>query len=110
MGKITYWEDLNVNYDHLIYQSIIIDKELIENLHINISNPEATLKLTCISSQNYPNGTLIFESSKSQLFEILTSKFVFKTCLGPFIKYVIHFLRLLTHSHILYHFFLNYLV
>ena len=33
MGKITYWEDLNVNYDHLIYQSIIIDKELIENLN-----------------------------------------------------------------------------
>ena len=79
MGKITYWEDLNVNYDHLIYQSIIIDKELIENLNINISNPEATLRLTCFSSQNYPNGTLIFESSKSQLFEILTSKFVVKT-------------------------------
>ena len=92
MGKITYWEDLNVNYDHLIYQSIIIDKELIENLNINISNPEATLRLTCFSSQNYPNGTLIFESSKSQLFEILTSKFVVKTnfLFGPFIKAVIN--------------------
>ena len=82
MGKITYWEDLNVNYDHLIYQSIIIDKELIENLNINISNPEATLRLTCFSSQNYPNGTLIFESSKSQLFEILTSKSKQIFCLG----------------------------
>ena len=68
---VTEWIESSPGFDFEIYQAIIINKSLLlDVLNVNISDPEASLDLTCYSSQVYPNGTIFYESSKNKVFDI----------------------------------------
>ena len=85
---VTDWIESSPGFDFEIYQAIIINKSLLlDVLNVNISDPEASLDLTCYSSQVYPNGTIFYESSKNKVFNIRIegnkSKENDKSQLGP---------------------------
>ena len=59
----------------LIYQSLIVTKELIKYLNINTTSSEPLfMDLRCFSTQRFPNGTIIYESSVNKLFTLPKSK------------------------------------
>ena len=70
--EITEWVEANVDHEHLIYQSMNINQELLNYLDFNLSSSEAlSLNLRCAAVQQYPNGSIIYESSTSQTFELI---------------------------------------
>lgn len=69
---ITEWVEANVDHEHLIYQSIVINQDLLDYLNFNLSSIEdLSLNLRCASVQQYPNGSIIYESSTSQTFQLI---------------------------------------
>ena len=66
------FQEANVEHEHLIHQSLTIDQNLLNYLNMNLSSSEELkLNLRCGSIQHFPNGSIIYESSTSQTFNLI---------------------------------------
>ena len=59
-----------------IFQSIVINKGLLDYLKINLTSTESMLNLECTSQQFFTNLTVISSDSKNKVFEIITGNFL----------------------------------
>ena len=55
-----------------IFQSIVINKGLLDYLKVNLTSTESMLNLECTSQQFFTNLTVIYSDSKNKVFEVIT--------------------------------------
>ena len=60
-----------------IFQSIVINKGLLDYLKVNLSSTESMLNLECTSQQFFTNLTVISSDSKNKVFEVITGNLIY---------------------------------
>ena len=59
-----------------IFQSIVINKGLLDYLKVNLTSTESMLNLECTSQQFFTNLTVIYSDSKNKVFEVITGNYI----------------------------------
>lgn len=73
MAQMSTWKENNVDGTMLVSTSLIVDRTFLENMvPINSTLPEhKQLDVKCVSTQFFPNGSVIYESSVMAQYQIM---------------------------------------